>query len=250
MQMKILFTLLLFLIVFSVYARDINVKYRDGAVNVDNGNFVEFDLKSSSLVKEIFYDQKNEYLLVRLKNTFYHCCSIPVVTVNNWISSPSLGKYYNANVNGNYDCRINPTPEYKQSELRADENVNKKIFLLAMENVSHESAKCTAYYRYTAGVMERDHPHEKQTIADMETFADEFFKMGIYSGQAAGRSQDKATSVFMSRFKMSLEEQAEYVENYGWSALAEKTGLRCKEIQENPEAYMDGWVEKIRERFE
>ena len=47
--MKILFTLLLFLIVFSVYARDINVKYRDGAVNVDNGNFVEFDLKSSSL---------------------------------------------------------------------------------------------------------------------------------------------------------------------------------------------------------
>jgi len=250
MKKYIAFTAVLLLIVFSVHSRDINVKYRDGAVNVDNGNFVEFDLKSSSLVKEIFYDQKNEYLLVRLKNTFYHYCSIPVVTVNNWISSPSLGKYYNANVNRNYDCRINPTPEYKQSKLRADENVNKKIFLLAMENVSHESAKCTAYYRYTAGVMERDHPHEKQAIADMETFADEFFKMGIYSGQAAGSSQDKATSVFMSRFKMSLEEQAEYVKYYGWSALAERTGLRCKEIQENPEAYMDGWVEKIRERFE
>ena len=111
--MKTLLTLTLILFVFSVHARDINVKYRHRAVDVDNGNFVEFNLKSSSLVKEIFYDQKTEYLLVRLKHTFYHYCSITVVTVNNWISSPSLGKYYNPNVKGNYDCRNYPVPSYK-----------------------------------------------------------------------------------------------------------------------------------------
>jgi hypothetical protein len=113
--MNKLLPLILILFVFSVHARDINVKYRDGAVDVDNGNFVEFNLKDSSLIKEIFYDQANKYLLVRLQRTFYHYCSIPALVVNDWMSAPSLGKYYNVNVKGNYDCRIYPIPQYKQN---------------------------------------------------------------------------------------------------------------------------------------
>lgn len=247
---KLIFVSVLYLIVFAAFARDINVKYRNGAIDVDNGSFVELQLKDSSLVKEIFYDQANKYLLVRLQHTFYHYCSIPASVVDSWVSSPSLGKYYNANVEGNYDCRIYPTPEYKQSELQAEEDVDKKIFVLAMENIAHESAECNAYYQYTSAIMERDHPNKVETIANSKSSADQFLEMGIFAAKAAGRPEDKAFSIFASRFKMALEEQKELVENYGWSALVKRTGLRCKEILENPQANIDGWDKKIRERFE
>ena len=104
--------LALFLSTSVLYAREIFVKYRDTLVNVSNGSFVEIDLKSSSLVKEIFYDSANKYLLVSLKGTFYHYCSIPNRVVTEWVSAPSLGRYYISRVKGHFDCRQNPVPRY------------------------------------------------------------------------------------------------------------------------------------------
>jgi hypothetical protein len=109
---QILISLSLLVFVCGIYAQDVNVKYR-GPVNVDNGHFVEYPLKQSSIVKAIYYDEPNEYLLVSLNGTFYHYCSIPMYVVNDWVGAPSLGGYYNAKVKGGYDCRINPTPEYR-----------------------------------------------------------------------------------------------------------------------------------------
>ena len=93
-------------------AEDIYVKYRDGTVDVSNGHFQHLSLKDSRLVKNMYYDQGNSYLLVRLKSTYYHHCSIPQGVVSDWRDSSSLGKYYNRNIKGNYDCRINPIPSY------------------------------------------------------------------------------------------------------------------------------------------
>lgn len=94
------------------HARDINVKYRNSPVDVGNGYFLELDLRPSSLVNEMFYDSGNKYLLVSLKGTFYHYCNIPGSVVTEWISSPSLGRYYISRVMDNFDCRLNPLPEY------------------------------------------------------------------------------------------------------------------------------------------
>ena len=102
----------LLLFTCSAHAQDVHVKYR-GPVNVDNGHFVEFQLKPSSLVKQIYYDEPNQYLLVSLNGTFYHYCSLPLEVVNDWVNAESLGRYYNANVKGRFDCRINPRPEYR-----------------------------------------------------------------------------------------------------------------------------------------
>ena len=88
-----------------VQAKQIYVKYR-GPIDTDNGHFIAYQLKPSSLVHEIFYDRPNNYLLVNLKGTYYHYCSMPKVVVDDWVSSPSLGKFYLANIKGNYDCRI------------------------------------------------------------------------------------------------------------------------------------------------
>ncbi len=106
----ILFILLL--IPLSLSARTIFVKYRDTPVDVDNGHFEELRLKPSSLVKEMFYDENGNYLLVSLKNTFYHYCGINKQIIITWVNSDSLGRFYLNNIKGNFDCRIYPIPEY------------------------------------------------------------------------------------------------------------------------------------------
>ena len=106
--------LLLALLLFplSLSARTLNIKYRDTPVDTSNGHFQELDLKSSSLIKEMFYDSQGNYLLVSLKNTFYHYCGINSQVVNAWTTSDSLGQFYSQNIKGNYDCRIYPVPVY------------------------------------------------------------------------------------------------------------------------------------------
>jgi|COG998Drversion2_1049125.scaffolds.fasta_scaffold578617_1 hypothetical protein len=100
------------LLVNTPFAQEINVKYRDTTVDVGNGHFEKLNLKPSSFVNEMYYNNKNRYLLVKLKNTFYHYCGLPPVVVENWINASSLGRYYNYNIKGNFDCRINPVPTY------------------------------------------------------------------------------------------------------------------------------------------
>jgi len=110
--MKYLFIILL-LLPLSLSARTIVVKYRDTPVDVDNGHFEELRLKPSSLVMEMFYDEQGNYLIVSLKNTFYHYCGINKPVINTWINSDSLGRFYLNNIKGNYDCRIYPLPGYE-----------------------------------------------------------------------------------------------------------------------------------------
>jgi len=104
---------ILFFTSFSLSARTIFVKYRDTLVDVDNGHFEELGLKSSSLVKEMFYDEQGNYLLVSLKNTFYHYCGINRQIINTWVNSDSLGRFYLNNIKGNFDCRIYPVPSHE-----------------------------------------------------------------------------------------------------------------------------------------
>ena len=102
---------LIFFLITSSFSETIYVKYR-GVVDIDNGHFIKQQLKNSSLVKEMYYDRANEYLLVRLNHTFYHYCSLPSSIVDTWVNSPSLGRFYNTYIRGNYDCRIYPMPQY------------------------------------------------------------------------------------------------------------------------------------------
>jgi len=92
-------------------AREINVKYRNSPVDVSQ-NFIEVDLKHSSLVKEIFYDTNNSYLLVRLKKTFYHYCGISQQQVSNWSKADSVGRFYLKYIKGNYSCIGQNIPNY------------------------------------------------------------------------------------------------------------------------------------------
>ena len=64
----------------------------------------------SSFVNRVCYDKTNSYMLILLKNTWYHYCEIDAGTVALLISATSVGRYYNTNIRGTgkdgpFDCR-------------------------------------------------------------------------------------------------------------------------------------------------
>ena len=71
-SLKILLTfcsLLAFLFLKST-AFAVYVKYH-GEVGVKSQHFEQQSLKVSSFIHEIYYDKKNKYLVVKLKNSYY-----------------------------------------------------------------------------------------------------------------------------------------------------------------------------------
>jgi len=89
-------------------AETVDVKYR-GPVYL--APFACTDTPRSSFIRRVCYDKPKSYMLIKLQNTWYHC-SIPEGTVNSPLSADSAGRYYNGSIKGQYDCRINPVPQY------------------------------------------------------------------------------------------------------------------------------------------
>ncbi|MEY9161631.1 KTSC domain-containing protein [Bradyrhizobium japonicum] len=105
--------ILLFLFTSSAHAETVTVKYRGP---VDLKTFTCQDSKSS-FVNRVCYDAANQYMLILLKDTYYHYCEIPKATVDALLSVDSHGRYYNANIKGSgkdgpYDCRTHKVPQY------------------------------------------------------------------------------------------------------------------------------------------
>ncbi len=70
----------------------------------------EFD--RSSLVTRVCYNSSKAYLIIRLKQTDYHYCEIPPDTVAALEAAESMGRYYNAEIKGRFDCRDRAVPTF------------------------------------------------------------------------------------------------------------------------------------------
>ncbi len=93
----------------SALAETVYVKYR-GPVEL-----TPFDCASitrSSFIQRLCYDSRERYIVVELQGTYYHYCQVPAAIVENWKNSDSMGRYYNANIKGRYDCRLLHMPSY------------------------------------------------------------------------------------------------------------------------------------------
>jgi hypothetical protein len=88
-------------------AESVYVKYRG---EVDLRAFDCDDITRSSFIRRVCYDQRNAYMLISLNGTYYHYCAIDSGTVSALLSASSMGQFYNANIKGNFDCRINQVP--------------------------------------------------------------------------------------------------------------------------------------------
>jgi hypothetical protein len=90
-------------------AEKVMVKYR-GVVDLDP--FACEWTPKSSVVGRLCYDPAEGYVLVNLKGTYYHYCEVPSAVYKSWRESSSLGGFYNQNIKGRYDCRVNRMPNY------------------------------------------------------------------------------------------------------------------------------------------
>jgi len=93
----------------NLHAESVVVKYHQ-SVNIDS-----FDcewINKSSLIQRLCYDSLKAYAIVNLSGVYYHYCNVPESIIKSWKSSSSMGKFYNANIKGRYDCRLAKVPKY------------------------------------------------------------------------------------------------------------------------------------------
>jgi hypothetical protein len=75
------------------------------------------EITRSSFITRICYDAGNEYMVLRLRATDYHYCSIDPATVAAFKAAESMGRFYNQHIksgrsDGPFDCRTHPVPAY------------------------------------------------------------------------------------------------------------------------------------------
>ncbi len=86
------------------------MKYRGP---VDLSSFQCESVSRSSLVTRVCYDRKEQYMVIGLQGTYYHYCAIDAGTVAALRGAESMGRFYNANIKGNFDCRTRRVPAYR-----------------------------------------------------------------------------------------------------------------------------------------
>jgi hypothetical protein len=91
-------------------AETVNVKYRGV---VDLAPFQCESVSRSSLVTRVCYDRKEQYMVIGLQGTYYHYCEIDAGTVAALRGAESMGRYFNTNIKGRFDCRTHRVPTYK-----------------------------------------------------------------------------------------------------------------------------------------
>ena len=92
-------------------------KYR-GAVDLKP--FKCETIYQSSVVKRLCYDAEEGYVVVNLNGTYHHYCEVPAYVVSGWRASNSMGDFFNKNVKGHFDCRVNRVPAYAGERPRGE----------------------------------------------------------------------------------------------------------------------------------
>jgi len=90
-------------------AETADVKYRGP---VDLSHLSCDAISRSSFINRVCYDQANAYMIVLLKETYYHYCDIDKATVDSFKAAESMGRFYNAYIKGHFDCRTGHVPAY------------------------------------------------------------------------------------------------------------------------------------------
>lgn len=106
--MKIMLLLIATLFSLNSLAETVFVKYRG---SIDLGSF-SCTWTQDAFVNRLCYDQGEEYVLVKLKSTYYHYCEVSKPSVLMWLSSGSLRSYYYSYIKGRHDCRVYRMPSY------------------------------------------------------------------------------------------------------------------------------------------
>ncbi|HWX13350.1 MAG TPA: KTSC domain-containing protein [Methylocella sp.] len=93
-------------------AEEVCVKYRK-CLNIDQ--FKCEIITRNSFINRVCYLEANT--IIKLKDTYYHHCSVKPETMMEFLAAPSMGSYYNKNIrskpdgtHGPFDCRDHLIP--------------------------------------------------------------------------------------------------------------------------------------------
>jgi hypothetical protein len=104
------------------FAECVTVKYGDTPVCLDT--FECTKTPQSSFVREICFDAAKSYMLIKLKETWYHYCLLDRASVADLLKGPSVGHNYNETfrsrgpVHGPFDCWDHPIPNYPECSCK------------------------------------------------------------------------------------------------------------------------------------
>jgi hypothetical protein len=95
-------------------AETIDMKYYG---RLDLAPFACTEISRSSFINRACYDKAKRFMVVQLRTVYYPYCEMPSAAYDDFLSAPSMGRYYNANIkgtgpNGPFDCRTHPAPKY------------------------------------------------------------------------------------------------------------------------------------------
>lgn len=88
----------------------IKVEYRDDFVDLKNFEFL--NTTWSSLIQGAWYDENNNYLIIKMSNKFYHYCNVYESIWSSFKTAHSFGSFYIHNIKGNFSCIWKDLPKY------------------------------------------------------------------------------------------------------------------------------------------
>ena len=125
------------------------------------------------------------------------------------------------------------------STLLAKENVKeKKIAKYVMENIQKDYLNCYSFYKVAAESLKKA-GKQKEIISGLEKSADISLKYNYDLGEIMGLNP-KVMAV-MTKDKVN---QFIKLANEDFPSLAQKYGLMCKSLVENPEQRTNYWEQK------
>ena len=94
-------------------AETVMVKYH-GPVVLDA--FACTDVAERSDVTRVCYDAAEQYMVIRLKATYYHYCTIDKATVQGLLAASPKREFFESRIRGSgsdgpFDCRTHPIPK-------------------------------------------------------------------------------------------------------------------------------------------
>ena len=123
--------------------------------------------------------------------------------------------------------------------LHANENAKeKKIAKYVMENIQKDYVNCYSFYKVAAESFKKA-GKEKQLIDSLEKSADVTLKYNYDLGEIMGLNPE-----IMAQMTKDSVNNFVNLANKDFSLLAEKYGLVCKNLVENPEERTNYWEDK------
>ncbi len=123
--------------------------------------------------------------------------------------------------------------------ILADENAKeKRIAKYVMENIQKDYVNCYSFYKVAAESFKKS-GKEKKLVDSLEESADVALKYNYDLGEIMGLNPEVMR-------QMTKDKVANFVKlaNKNFSSLADKYGLVCKNLVENPEQRTNYWGKK------